>query len=98
MIDGTPRVQIHTTPDGRFGLVCLSGNPDDGTDDGKRLTFSPEGKTNNTRVMVDGDCAPIRRFTGRDGGAVAQRSGRLDDDGLGIPRRAGAQIGSTRTG
>ncbi len=56
--DPTPRVELHTTADGRFGLLCLSGNPDDSTDDGKRLTFSPEGKTNNTRVMVDGR-API---------------------------------------
>ena len=57
-VDPTPRVEVHTTVDGRFGLVCLTGNPDDSTDDGKRLTFSPDGKTNNTRVMVDGR-API---------------------------------------
>ncbi len=56
--DPTPRIELHTTDDGRFGLLCLSGNPDDSTDDGKRLTFSPDGKTNNTRVMVDGR-API---------------------------------------
>ncbi len=56
--DPVPRVELHTTPDGRFGLLCLSGNPDDSTDDGKRLLFSPDGKTNNTRVMVDGR-API---------------------------------------
>jgi hypothetical protein len=56
--DPEPRVELHTTPDGRFGLLCLSGNPDDSTDDGKRLLFSPDGKTNNTRVMVDGR-APV---------------------------------------
>jgi hypothetical protein len=53
-VDPTPRVQVHTTPDGRFGLTCLTGNPDDATDDGKRLTFSPEGQSNNTRLMIDG--------------------------------------------
>jgi hypothetical protein len=65
--DPTPRVELHTTADGRFGLLCLSGNPDDSTDDGKRLTFSPEGKTNNTRVMVDGR-API--FGGSQGETI----------------------------
>jgi hypothetical protein len=54
VVDLTPRVQVEKRPDGRFGLVCLGGNPDDPSDDGKRLTFSPDGKTNNTRVMVDG--------------------------------------------
>ena len=43
-----------TLPNGRFGLKCLSGNPDDPSDDGKRLTFNPQGTTGNTRVMVDG--------------------------------------------
>ncbi len=54
VVDTTPRVVVDRRPDGRFGLVCLTGNPDDPSDDGKRLTFSPDGKTNNTRVMVDG--------------------------------------------
>lgn len=53
-VDSTPRVLLRTVPDGRFGLVCLMGHPDDPSDDGKRLTFSPDGETNNTRVMVDG--------------------------------------------
>jgi len=53
-VDPTPRVTVHTTPDGRFGLMSLTGNPDDRSDDDKRLTFAPDGKTNNTRVMVDG--------------------------------------------
>jgi len=53
-VDPTPRVTIQTTLDGRFGLVCLTGNPDDSSDDGKRLTFSPNGQSNSTRVMVDG--------------------------------------------
>jgi hypothetical protein len=56
-VDSTPRVVVQTRPDGRFGLSCLTGNPDDPSDDGKRLTFSPDGETNNTRVMVD-DRAP----------------------------------------
>ena len=49
MIDPTPRVMVERRPDGRFGLVCLTGNPDDPSDDGKRLTYSPDGETNNTR-------------------------------------------------
>jgi hypothetical protein len=53
-VDPTRRVSLQTTPDGRFGLLSLTGNPFDSSDDGKRLTFSPDGKTNNTRVMVDG--------------------------------------------
>ena len=57
-VDPTPRVMVQTRPDGRFGLSCLTGNPDDPSDDGKRLTFSPDGETNNTRVMVDGR-APV---------------------------------------
>ena len=40
--------------DGRFGMSCLTGNPEDPSDDEKQLTFSPDGETNNTRVMVDG--------------------------------------------
>jgi hypothetical protein len=54
-VDPTPRVLVQRTHDGRFGLVCLSGNPDDPSDDNKSLTFSPIGQTNNTRVMVDGN-------------------------------------------
>lgn len=53
-IDPTPRVRVQTTPEGRFGLVTLSGNPDDPSDDQKRLTFHHLGLTNNTRVLVDG--------------------------------------------
>jgi hypothetical protein len=53
-VDSTPRVVVDTTPDGRFGLVSLTGNPDDPSDDNKQLTFSRHGETNNTRVMVDG--------------------------------------------
>ena len=57
-VDSTPRVVVDTTPDGRFGLVSLTGNPDDPSDDDKQLTFSRHGETNNTRVMVDGG-APV---------------------------------------
>jgi hypothetical protein len=57
-VDPLPRVALATLPSGRFGVVCLEGNPDDPSDDGKRLTFSPHGATSNTRVMVDGS-APV---------------------------------------
>jgi hypothetical protein len=60
-------VRVQTTPDGRFGLVTLSGNPDDPYDDNKRLTFHNLGGTNNTRVRVDGD-SPL--FGGPEGATV----------------------------
>ncbi len=46
-------IKLSMTADYRFGLVSLEGNPDDPNDDGKRLTFSHDGATNNTRLMVD---------------------------------------------
>jgi hypothetical protein len=45
----------------------MTGNPDDSSDDNKRLTYSPDGATNNTRVMVDGQ-TPI--FGGPEGQTV----------------------------
>lgn len=53
-VDPTPRVEVRCRPDGRFGLVSLSGNPDDPSDDHKKLTYAEDGATNNTRVKVDG--------------------------------------------
>ncbi len=53
-IDPTPRITVNFHEPGRFGIVTTSGNPDDDSDDGKRLTFSVKGDTNNTRLWVDG--------------------------------------------
>jgi hypothetical protein len=53
-IDPTPRIAVQYTPEGRFGLSTTSGNPDDPNDDNKRLTFSANGGTNNTRIWIDG--------------------------------------------
>ncbi|MFM9964539.1 MAG: hypothetical protein ACKV2Q_25330 [Planctomycetaceae bacterium] len=53
-IDPTPRITVSFLQPGRFGIVTTSGNPDDDSDDGKRLTFSVKGDTNNTRLWVDG--------------------------------------------
>ncbi len=88
--DSTPRVVLHTRPDGRFGLVCLTGNPDDPSDDGKQLTFSSDGQTNNTRVMVDGRSPEFGASEGADRRVLALRARRRDDHGLAVPRRAGS--------
>jgi hypothetical protein len=52
--DPTPRVIVAYTSDGRFGLQTTTGNPDDPSDDGKKLTYSEQGITNNTRLFLDG--------------------------------------------
>lgn len=62
--DPTPRVRVQTNPDGRFGLMTVSGNPDDPSDDNKKLTFHDLGETNNTRVMVDGQTPPFGSSAG----------------------------------
>jgi hypothetical protein len=49
-----PTVNVSFSPDLRFGLQALTGNPDDPTDDFKKLTYEVDGGTNNTRVLVDG--------------------------------------------
>lgn len=53
-VDPQPRVDVKFSPNGRFGLATTSGNPDDPSDDGKKLLYSPNGDTNNTRVHVNG--------------------------------------------
>ena len=40
---------------GHFGLLSTTGDPASSQDDGKLLTFSPIGETNNIRVWIDGD-------------------------------------------
>jgi hypothetical protein len=49
-----PVVGFSFTEDGRFGLFTTIGDPDRSDDNDKRLTFSPDGGTNNTRIYVDG--------------------------------------------
>jgi hypothetical protein len=53
-IDPTPRIRVDFRADGRFGVQTTTGDPDDPTDDNKRLTYDTNGGTNNTRVHVDG--------------------------------------------
>jgi len=48
-------VAIGVSNDGRFGLSSTTGDPANRSDDGKQLTFDPSGRTNNTRVWIDGD-------------------------------------------
>src|SRR4051812_24627048 len=47
-VDPVPRLAVGTTSDARFGLSTLSGNPDDASDDNKRLTYGADGWSNNT--------------------------------------------------
>ena len=54
-VDPTRRLRLQFTGDLRFGIMTTTGNPDDPNDDDKRLTYSVDGQTNNTRVWIDGD-------------------------------------------
>ena len=64
-IDATHRVRLNWTSDGRFGLVTTTGNPDDPTDDDKKLTYDASGGTNNTRVMIESEAPIFGGPTGR---------------------------------
>lgn len=74
-VDPTPRIRVVFTRDGRFGVAASSGNPDDAADDGKRLTYSLDGETNNTRVWVDG-ATPL--FGDESDGAFLRRADRVE--------------------
>ena len=54
-IDPEPRVELRSEPDGRFGLLTSTGNPDIDSDDNKKLTYHNSGRTNNTRIWIDGE-------------------------------------------
>jgi hypothetical protein len=74
--DPIPRIAVTMAPNARFGVSTLSGNPDDPTDDDKRLTYAVNGATNNTRVHVDG-ATPL----------FGEGSGRVIRDIAGTPDR-----------
>ncbi len=48
-------VALKTMSNGRFGLATTIGDPRRQDDDNKNLTFDVNGRTNNTRIFVDGD-------------------------------------------
>lgn len=54
--DPTPRIEVRFfgQGSGRFGMFTTTGNPDDPQDDLLLMTYSENGKTNNTRVWLDG--------------------------------------------
>ena len=52
-VDPAPRLSIRFTGDSRFGVTIAPGGSDDSSNNGKRLTYSPDGATNNTCLMVD---------------------------------------------
>jgi hypothetical protein len=49
-----PVVAFEFWEDGRFGLTTTLGDPTRSDDDNKLLTFDLHGRTNNTRIYVDG--------------------------------------------
>ncbi len=53
-IDPERRLRVEHRADLRFGLCTTTGNPDDPSDDHKRLIYAKDGGTNNTRLWVDG--------------------------------------------
>jgi hypothetical protein len=53
-IDPVRRIMVQYSPDTRFGVSTTTGSPDDSRDDNKKLTYSTNGSTNNTRLWVDG--------------------------------------------
>jgi hypothetical protein len=59
VIDPERRIRVECQDDMRFGIVTTSGNPDDRSDDDKRLTFAASGGTNNTRLWVDGETPSV---------------------------------------
>lgn len=60
-----PVVEIGYLRDGRFGLQTTLGDPDRSDDDGKLLTYDDGGRTNNTRVYVDGETPIYGSYYGR---------------------------------
>lgn len=48
-------VEIGYEASGLFGLRASEGDPATPSDDGKLLTFDATGRTNNTRIWIDGD-------------------------------------------
>jgi hypothetical protein len=63
-IDPVPRIRVQCTADCRFGVTTIAGSSQNPGDDNKRLTYSPDGATNNTRLWVDGE-SPL--FGGSEG-------------------------------
>jgi hypothetical protein len=54
--DPIPRIEIRFSgqDSGKFGMFTKTGNPDDPRDDLQLMTYSENGRTNSTRVSVDG--------------------------------------------
>lgn len=59
---------MHQPEAGRFGVSTTTGHPDDPSDDQLKLTYDINGKTNNTRIYIDGQTPMLTPNT--DGGAT----------------------------
>jgi hypothetical protein len=64
-VDPVRRLLVKHRPDSRFGVSTITGNPDDPSDDNKRITFSDDGHTSNTRVWIDGETPLLGASSGR---------------------------------
>jgi len=60
-----PVVEFKVNSEGRFGLKTTLGDPDRDDDDNKKLTFSEDGGTNNTRVYADGNTPVFGEHDGK---------------------------------
>lgn len=49
-----PVIEFRMNSEGRFGVSTTIGDPKRDDDNGKQLTYAREGRTNNTRLFVDG--------------------------------------------
>lgn len=81
-IDPTRRIQVAYRSDLRFGVRTTSGNPDDSSDDNKRLTYSERGNTNNTRASIDGYTPLFGGDSGRITQSMTTTGDRLESEWL----------------
>lgn len=76
-VDPVPRIMLQFADAFRVGVVTTTGNPEDPSDDGKRLTYAANGGTGNIRLSVDG----ITPLPGEAPASVTRSNERLADGG-----------------
>lgn len=73
-------VEIGSDGRGQFGLISTTGDPASTQDNRKKLTYSPIGDTNNTRIWIDGE-TPVYgtgSFLGLGGGRFTEEPHLVD--------------------
>jgi len=63
--DPTLRISVLYDGEMRFGITTTSGDPEEPTDDGKKLTFAANGGTNNARLWIDSQTPMMGTGDGR---------------------------------